>query len=223
MCSAPGDGADRVRYLVLLELVGTEQYGVCVLGVVARLDLVLLLGELPKAVGADLVEGLDLELARGVRGRVAVGLPLAPAVLDGDVREGGGGGRDRAGGEAEGRRRPAGRGPQGGVHCRDHCSQSLPIKSGVKSFSFALGVVEERILGGRGGATWIAFKMGAEIRSIQADTKGDNVRSSAGKASLPSNSNIPSPSSCVVASSDFSSASTPRVHVMGGGYGWRRC
>ena len=118
--AAPCDGADRVRDLVLLELVTPEQDRVGVGRLVAGLYLVLLLGELPEAVGTDLVERLDLELARGVGGGVAVGLPLASAVLDGDVREGGGSGGDGAGGEAEGRRRPTGRGPHRGVHCRDH-------------------------------------------------------------------------------------------------------
>mmetsp|Transcript_10394 Transcript_10394/g.24236 ORF Transcript_10394/g.24236 Transcript_10394/m.24236 type:complete len:531 (+) Transcript_10394:130-1722(+) len=122
--AAPRDGADRVGDLVLLELVTPEQDRVGVGRLVASLDLVLLLGKLPQAVGADLVERLDLELARGVGGGVAVGLPLASAVLDGYVREGGGSGGDGAGGEAEGRRRPTGHGPHRGVNCRDHVSAS---------------------------------------------------------------------------------------------------
>ena len=85
--------------LLLLELVAAEEDGVGVGGVGSvGPDVELVLVEALQADGADLVEALDLELAGLVRFEVAVGLPLATAVLDLD----GGGGESAGGAGASG-------------------------------------------------------------------------------------------------------------------------
>ena len=70
--AAAGYGSDGVRDLLLLELVRAEQDGMgvgCVLSVLSNIVFVLI--ETLKAIGTDLIEALDLELAR----RVAVRSP----------------------------------------------------------------------------------------------------------------------------------------------------